>query len=65
MVIVILQLVLKLFKLARGAKIIEKQFTLDKSDTTIRDHALSATPEEFRNLVNIGNEISKMIELGI
>ena len=54
-----------LLAIARGAKIIEKHFTLDKSDTTIRDHALSATPEEFRNLVNIGNEISKMIELGI
>ena len=54
-----------LLAISRGAKIIEKHFTLDKSDTTIRDHALSATPEEFRNMVNIGNEISKKLELGI
>lgn len=54
-----------LLAISRGAKLIEKHFTLDKSDTTIRDHALSATPEEFRNMVNIGNEISKKLELGI
>ena len=54
-----------LLAISRGAKIIEKHFTLDKSDATIRDHALSATPEEFRNMVNIGNEISKKLELGI
>ena len=31
----------------RGAKVIEKHFTLDKSDTTIRDHALSLTPQNL------------------
>ena len=31
----------------KRAKIIEKHFTLDKSDNTIRDHALSATPENL------------------
>ena len=41
----------------RGAKIIEKHFTLDKSSTIIRDHSLSATPEEFRQMVNIGRYI--------
>ena len=54
-----------LIAISRGAKVIEKHFTLDKSNTTIRDHALSATPEEFRILVNIGTEISKKISLGI
>ncbi len=54
-----------LLAIARGAKIIEKHFTLDKSSTVIRDHALSATPEEFRNMVNIGNEIYKKVSLGI
>lgn len=34
----------------RGAQYLEKHFTLDKSSTVIRDHALSATPEEFRLL---------------
>jgi len=54
-----------LLAISRGAKIIEKHFTLDKSNTTIRDHALSATPEEFRNLVNLGREIHKKVSLGI
>ena len=43
-----------LIAITRGAKVIEKHFTLDKSNTTIRDHALSATPEEFREMVNLG-----------
>ena len=54
-----------LIAIARGANIIEKHFTLDKSDNTIRDNALSATPEEFRTLVNIGRDIHKKINLGI
>jgi len=54
-----------LLAISRGAKIIEKHFSLDKSDTTIRDHALSATPHEFRTMVDIGIEISKKIKLGI
>ena len=54
-----------LIAISRGAKIIEKHFTLDKSNTTIRDHALSATPEEFKLLVNLGNDISKKIYIGV
>ncbi len=54
-----------LIAISRGAKIIEKHFTLDKSNTTIRDHSLSATPDEFRQLVNIGNEIARKIDLGV
>lgn len=54
-----------LIAIARGAGIIEKHFTLDKSDTTIRDHALSATPSEFRNMVEIGRDISRKIAVGI
>jgi Sialic acid synthase len=54
-----------LLAISRGAQIIEKHFTLDKSNTTIRDHALSATPNEFRDLVNLGREINKKINLGI
>ena len=49
-----------LIAISRGARIIEKHFTLDKSDNTIRDHILSATPEEFRQLVILGNEIFKL-----
>ena len=54
-----------LIAISRGAKIIEKHFTLDKSNTTIRDHALSATPEEFKLLVDLGTDISKKIEIGL
>jgi len=53
-----------LIAISRGANIIEKHFTLDKSDQTIRDHALSATPDEFRQLTSIGYEISKKIKNG-
>ena len=49
-----------LISIARGAEIIERHFTLDKSDTTIRDHALSSTPEEFNQLVSLGREINKL-----
>lgn len=54
-----------LMAISRGAEVIEKHFTLDKSDVTIRDHALSATPAEFEQLVKIGRCISKNLELGI
>lgn len=54
-----------LLAVARGAKIIEKHFTLDKSDTTIRDHALSATPDEFSTMVRIGKEMAKKLSLGV
>ena len=54
-----------LIAIARGASIIEKHFTLDKSDRTIRDHVLSATPEEFRLMVNLGREMHKKIQLGV
>lgn len=54
-----------LLAISREASIIEKHFTLDKSDTTIRDHALSATPDEFRLLVNLGRDINKRILYGV
>ena len=52
---------LSFIAISRGAQIIEKHFTLDKSDTTIRDHALSLTPKEFKFLVDIGRAMSKML----
>ena len=54
-----------LVAISRGAKVIEKHFTLDKSSTVVRDHVLSATPDEFKDLVDIGREINKKIEFGI
>ncbi len=54
-----------LMAITRGAQIVEKHFTLDKSDRTIRDHALSATPEEFRLMVNMGRDIHRKLKLGV
>ena len=56
---------MSLLAISRGAKLIEKHFTLDKSSNVIRDHALSATPEEFRTMVNLGREINKKIKAKI
>jgi N,N'-diacetyllegionaminate synthase len=36
---------------ACGARMVEKHFTLDKAYSEFRDHALSANPDEFRELV--------------
>ena len=54
-----------LIAISRGATIIEKHFTLDKSDTTIRDHALSATPDEFLQMTRIGKDIFNKLKLNI
>ncbi len=54
-----------LIAIARGAKIIEKHFTLDKSDTTIRDHALSATPDEFAEMVRLGRAMKRYLSAGV
>lgn len=54
-----------LIAIARGAVIIEKHFTLDKSSSAIRDHVLSATPEEFAQLVHLGRDINRKISIGI
>lgn len=56
---------LALISITKGATVIEKHFTLDKSDVTIRDHALSLSPDEFRQLVTIGREIKKYCDLGL
>jgi len=54
-----------LIAISRGAEVVEKHFTLDKSDNTIRDHALSATPSEFKLLVELGTEVNKKILIGV
>lgn len=53
-----------LLAITRGARVIEKHFTLDKSNVTIRDHALSATPAEFAQMVRLGRNLARLIELG-
>lgn len=46
-----------LVAIARGAAYVEKHLTLDKTSQVIRDHVLSATPQELRQLTEIGGEI--------
>ena len=57
-----LGLSLSLLAISRGAKIIERHFTLDKSDQTIRDHALSSTPNEFSLLVKEGMALHNLLD---
>jgi len=54
-----------LLAIARGAGVIERHFTLDRSDTTIRDHALSSTPDEFATLVRLGRSIARLTAAGV
>ena len=54
-----------LMAITRGATIIEKHFTLDKSSKFIRDHQLSAEPNEMKNLISLGREINKNLKSGI
>jgi N,N'-diacetyllegionaminate synthase len=49
---------------ARGARYVEKHFTLDKTSQVIRDHVLSATPREFRQLVDLGRPMAQFAALG-
>ena len=51
---------LSLIAATRKSVIFERHFTLDKSDTTIRDHALSSTPSEFKRLVDDVTEVSRL-----
>ena len=45
---------------ALGARIVEKHFTLAGIESDFRDHALSATPDEMRQLVGQIAEIDRM-----
>jgi N,N'-diacetyllegionaminate synthase len=49
-----------LLALSRGAEFIEKHFTLNKTSQVIRDHTLSATPDEFKIISTIGRELQKL-----
>ena len=49
--------------IARGARYVEKHFTLDKTSQVIRDHVLSATPKEFRQLVDLGRPMAQFAAL--
>jgi len=50
--------------LSLGARIIEKHFTLDKTRTTFRDHALSADPADMRRLADVIHQYDAMLGSG-
>lgn len=52
-----------LLAIARGAQFIEKHFTLNRTSKVIRDHVLSSTPQEFRQLTELGRPLSKLVEV--
>jgi len=54
-----------LLAISRGAQIVEKHFTLDKTSDFIRDHALSAEPDELKNLITLGRQIHNKLSLGV
>jgi N,N'-diacetyllegionaminate synthase len=47
-----------------GARIIEKHFTLDRTRRTFRDHALSADPDQMRQLTAAVHALDKMLGHG-
>lgn len=49
-----------LIAIGRGAQYVEKHFTLNKASQVIRDHTLSATPAELRDLCELGGEMSRL-----
>jgi sialic acid synthase SpsE len=52
-----------LLAVARGARYVEKHFTLNKTSAVIRDHVLSATPAEFRQLTEVGKPLARLLEV--
>lgn len=49
--------------ISRGAQYVEKHFTMNKASQVIRDHTLSATPDEIRQLSQLGGEITKLVDV--
>jgi N,N'-diacetyllegionaminate synthase len=47
-----------------GARIIEKHFTLDKTQTSFRDHQLSADPSDFERMVQGVRNAEKLLGRG-
>lgn len=47
-----------LLAISRGAKIVERHFTLDQTNEKIRDHQISTNPQEFATLISVGRHLS-------
>lgn len=51
-----------LIAVARGAKYIEKHVTLDKTETTIKDNHFALSFDEFRQMVDVGREMGRLVD---
>ena len=49
------------YAVAAGARIIEKHFTLDKNQSSFRDHQLSADPQELKDLVQEIRQVETLL----
>ena len=49
------------YAVATGARIIEKHFTLDKKQSSFRDHQLSADPQELKKLVQEIRQVETLL----
>ena len=54
-----------LLSVALGSRVIEKHFTLSKTQSEFRDHAISADPEEMADLVRRVNLAQRMLGDGV
>ena len=49
-----------LLAVARGARYVEKHITLNRGSRVIRDHVVSATPQEFVQLTQVGCALGRL-----
>ena len=50
-----------LVAVARGAKVVEKHLTLDKTESSIKDNWFALSPIEFAEMVRVGNTIARTV----
>ncbi|MHA2070124.1 MAG: N-acetylneuraminate synthase family protein [Candidatus Thorarchaeota archaeon] len=46
--------------ISRGAKLVEKHVTLDKTEGSIKDHSFSLSFDEFAHMVRLGRRLEKL-----
>jgi len=51
-----------LIAISRGAKYIEKHLTLNRTELSIKDNHFALTPDDFKQMVVIGQQIARLID---
>ncbi len=54
-----------LLAVSRGARYVEVHFCLGKDDLFVRDTPFAKTPSELAELVRLGREINRLVEVGV